>query len=176
MTDDEKTYIWIARWEEFQHYKPERDRPPAFIKDYPKQLDDDRYRDLTLHLRGLLASLRQAFSKAGAKLELDRSKLSARVGATVYQRDLERLNHAGFIEFISRATLEWRLEKLYARARPRAREEEESKDSSKTARARAPYNGARSRSKEVPPPPAVPCPECGVGGGYHVTDCSKAKP
>jgi hypothetical protein len=117
----EQLYVWIVRWAEFQHYTPERDRAPAWIKDYTRQLDDDRYLDLTLHQRGLLADLRLAFSKARADLELDRSRLSARLGATVYQRDLEALNHAGFIEFISRETLEQRLDLLYSRSRPRAR-------------------------------------------------------
>jgi hypothetical protein len=37
MKQDPKTrgqYIWIARWGDFQHYAPRRDRGPAWIKDY----------------------------------------------------------------------------------------------------------------------------------------------
>ena len=122
-------YLWIARWREFQHYKPEPGRVPFWIKDYMKQLDADRYRSLTLAQRGLLASLRQAFSKAEAKLTCDRSKLSARLGATVYQRDLDALNHAGYIEVISRATLDRRLEEVYSCSRPeKEKEKEKEKD------------------------------------------------
>jgi hypothetical protein len=137
-------FIWISRWEEFQHYAPERDRPPAWIKEYTKQLDDDRYRDLTQHQRGLLASLRLAFSKARADMKLDRGKLSARIGATVYQRDLDALNHAGFIELISREVLDQRLDHLYRssspRARPLARREVE-KDREEEALPREVYEG-----------------------------------
>lgn len=125
----EQLYIWIVRWGDFQHYASERDRAPAWIKTYTKQLDDDRYLDLSPTQRALLADLRLAFSRARAELRLDRKRLTLRLSMTVYQRDLEALNHAGFIDFCSREVLDQRLEKFYSnsspRARPRTRREEE---------------------------------------------------
>lgn len=55
-------YVWITRWDEFQHYKPERDRAPAWIKDYTKQMNDDRYLRLTDRQRALLRDLRDVFA------------------------------------------------------------------------------------------------------------------
>jgi hypothetical protein len=147
--DDSARYLWPARWDEFQHYPPEPDRGPAWIKNYAKQLDDDAYLDLTLAQRGLLADLRLEFSKARARLRLDRRRLTLRLGATVYQRDLQALNQAGFLEIISRATLEQRLEQLYSRSSPRAR-----------PRSRGEVEGLKDleptdRSKTTPPKPPV---------------------
>lgn len=130
-------YIWISRWEDFQHYKPERDRAPAWVKMYTKQLDDDRYLDLNPTQRGLLADLRLEFSRARAELRLNRRRLTLRLGMTVYQRDIDRLNHAGFIDLISRETLEQRLDLLYRNssphARPRARREGEEEEEVETS-------------------------------------------
>lgn len=130
----DERYIWISRWEVFQHYQPERDRAPAWIKTYGKQLDDDRYLDLNLTQRGLLADLRLEFSRARAELRLDRRRLSIRLGATVYLKDLESLNHAGLIDFVSREALDQRLEQLYSGsrvARARSEQEEEQEQESK---------------------------------------------
>lgn len=124
-------YIWISRWEEFQHYRPERDRAPAWIKSYTKQLDDDRYLDLSSADRGLLSDLRAEFARARSRLLADRKRLSSRLGATVYQRQLDSLNRAGFIEFISRPTLEKRLEQLYSSPRARVEVEKEKESTSK---------------------------------------------
>lgn len=122
-------WIWICRWEDFQHYRPERDRAPAWIKSYTKQLDDDRYRRLSLHQRGVLDSLRIAFAQAHGKLSADTRQLSYRVGGRVAVVQLKALCDAGLIAIVSRDVLEQRLEALYNKssphARPRAREEGE---------------------------------------------------
>lgn len=122
-------YVWISRWSDFQHYKPERDRPPAWIKAYTKQLDDDTYLELTGTQRAILHDLRSAFARSHGKLAADTRRLSARIGLQVTSRTLERLNHAGFIELLSRETLDQRLDELYGNSsphtRPRARIEGE---------------------------------------------------
>ncbi len=119
MTTD--LYVWISRWPDFQHYKPERDRAPAWIKAYTRQLDDSRYLDLSTHARGLLHDLRMAFARAHGELPMNTRQISHRVHSRVTKAQLEALNHAGFIEFLSREVLEHRLEQLYTGSSPRAR-------------------------------------------------------
>lgn len=114
-------FVWITRWPDFQHYKPERDRAPAWIKCYTRQLDDSRYLDLSTHARGLLHDLRMAFARAHGELPKNTRQLSHRVHSRVTTAQLEALNHAGFIEFVSREVLEHRLELLYSASSPRAR-------------------------------------------------------
>lgn len=132
---DTREYIWISRWEEFQHYKPERDRAPAWIKAYTKPLDDDRYLKLSTHSRGLLHDLRMAFARAHGELPMNTRQLSHRLHYRVTTPHIELLNHAGFIDILSRQTLEQRLEELYSdsspRARPRAHREVEREEEPK---------------------------------------------
>lgn len=122
-------WIWITRWEEFQHYTPERDRAPAWIKTYTRQLDDDRYLDLSAYARAVLHDLRMMFARSLGKLTTDTRQLSGRAGYKITTPALESLVHAGLIEVCSREVLEERLDQLYSRssprARPRAREEVE---------------------------------------------------
>lgn len=118
-------WIWISRWQEFQHYKHDRGKVPAWIKQYTRQLDDDRYLDLAAGERALLSDLRAEFARARSELKADRKRLSNRIGTTVYQRQLDRLVDAGFIEIISRDVLEKRLEHLYGGSSPEVEEEEE---------------------------------------------------
>jgi hypothetical protein len=128
---NEQAYIWIVRWGDFQHYAPERDRAPAWIKNYTKQHDDERYTDLTLRRRAVLHDLRLAFARASGLLRCDTQKISGRILAQVRVDDIKALSDAGFIQLVSREVLEARLEDLYSRsrqpssprARPRAREE-----------------------------------------------------
>lgn len=140
-------WIWVSRWEDFQHYRPDPHRAPAWIKSYTKQLDDDEYRSLTPVQRALLHDLRLAFAKAHGKLSTGTRQvrgstataprqhhesitrgtrqLSQRLGYRVTTASLEALRHAGFIEFVSRETLEHRLEKLYSPPRARVEVEKE---------------------------------------------------
>jgi hypothetical protein len=125
-------YIWITRWESFQHYKPERDRAPAWVKLYTKQLSDDTYLNLTAVQRALLHDLRMEFARAHHKLTTDTRRLSHRIGYRVTRASLDALNHAGFMEYCSRATLDRRLDEFYSNssphARPRARKEGEGEE------------------------------------------------
>jgi len=121
-------YIWIYRWQDFQHYRPERDRAPAWIKDYTKQLDDERYLELSAFQRGVLHDLRIAFARTFGRLSTDTRQLSDRLGLRLTRVTLDALSDAGFIEFCSRATLERRLEEVYSSPRARVEGEEELED------------------------------------------------
>ena len=122
---NEPLYIWIVRWDDFQHYAPERDRAPAWIKAYTKQHDEDGYRALTAPQRAVLHDLRIAFARARGRLTRDTRALSQRIALRVTNATLETLNHEGFIEFLSRADLDQRLELFYtSRARAPAHQEE----------------------------------------------------
>jgi len=144
----DRDWIWISRWQDFQHYQPERDRPPAWIKTYPKQLDDWRYLQLTNRQRALLADLRQMFATSQAQLRHDRGTIEARRQAETRHADLEALNHAGFIEFLSRDALDAALEKLYASRAPARSRREVLRTSKEGASARA---GKRSRDAPQTP-------------------------
>lgn len=122
----ERLWIWVPKWEDFQHYKPERDRPPAWIKSYTRQLDDDRFLDCSLAARGLLESVRIAFARSSGRLPSDTRGLSRRIGAKVTNAQIAALCDAGLLEVVSRPTLELRLEAFYAsRARARVHQGEE---------------------------------------------------
>lgn len=184
-------WIWIVRWPEFQHYTPERDRAPAWIKDYPRQLDDARYLRLTDRQRALLGDLRRVFATMRGRLPDDAAMIARRRGRQTRDVDLEALSHAGLIEFCSRQVLDQRLEKLYAsRARPRAREEVEGEEERSTPlppQAGEPLSRATDDNGTVPATlgaeleqaieqaaDAKPCLVCGepVRPGYRCPSCN----
>ena len=155
MNDDDR-WIWISRWEEFQHYKPERDRGPAWLKTYVKQLSDSRYLNLTDRQRALLHDLRMIFAMTSCRVPYGNVTGTSREShgnatgqsrerhgnATAVSRyrhrqtfrsDMDALNHAGFIEYLSRDGLENRLDLLYAsRAPARSKEKEVEKEEEQT--------------------------------------------
>jgi hypothetical protein len=152
----DERYIWVSRWDEFQHYEHESHRAPAWIKQYTRRLDDDRYLDLKPGERALLHDLRAEFARARSELRADPKRLSRRLGTTVYQRQLETLNQAGFIELLSRPALEHRLERLYSRPRAEVEEEVEKEEEPKAVPvprppARTPANGTASEPETVKP-------------------------
>ncbi len=124
-TDDSRTYVWISRWGDFQHYKPERDRGPAWIKDYTKQMLDASYLQLSDRQRALLRDLRDVFAMTAGRVPDDSAVIARYRHQQTRRADLDRLNDAGFIQFVSRATLDQRLEKLYASRAPARSSEEE---------------------------------------------------
>ncbi len=101
MSDD--LYILIPGWREFQHYKH---RDPTWIKNYPRLLSHDAYSDLTFAQRGILHGLWMEYARSQRRLRGDTATLTRRLGQRVTKRDIERLNHAGFIQLIASAQLE----------------------------------------------------------------------
>lgn len=112
MTDE--VYIWIAKWKQFQHYKPDPERGPKWIKDYTAQLDDTRYLDLTDRQRALLRDIRDVFATYRGRLPYDTRTITRERHSQTRDADLKALNHAGFLDIISRETLEQRLEEFYS--------------------------------------------------------------
>jgi hypothetical protein len=126
---DARKWLWITRWDEFQHYPPEPDRGPSWIKDYTKQLRDVRYLNLSDRQRALLSDLRRVFAVMFPWVPRDVAVIARQRGRQTFRADLEALNKAGFIEFCSRPTLERRLEEFYAsRAPARSRRSKKEKD------------------------------------------------
>lgn len=102
----EQRYITVPNWTGptgFQHYK---DRDPKWIKNYTRLLMKDEYRKLTFKQRGLLHGIWLAFASSGGKLGASPAQLGRILGEeTVRTRDIEALNHAGFIEFLASGAL-----------------------------------------------------------------------
>ena len=92
-------WIVIPRWDEFQHRDMARSTVPPWIKTYTKLMADDEFLALSFHLRGLLVSLWLEYAAARRQLSGSTVALTRRLGQRVTIRDLESLNHAGFIEF-----------------------------------------------------------------------------
>lgn len=147
-------WIWISRWEDFQHYQPERDRAPAWIKQYTKQLDDDRYTDLSPRRRALLNDLRVAFARTSGRLRATTQVLSKRTLSRVFSSDLRALNDAGFIEFVSRPMLEERLERVYASRAP-ARSKDSSRRETAVKASKGPNGREATPETEEPDLPAA---------------------
>lgn len=96
------SYIHIRNWDLYQHPDVTRNRKHGapWIKDYTAQDDDDDYRSLTLAEQGLLHCLRRAYARRkGRGMPSDTRSISGIVAAQVTRKQLERLNHAGFIVF-----------------------------------------------------------------------------
>jgi hypothetical protein len=109
-------YIVIPKWDGpdgFQHYK---NRDPIWIKAYTRLLSDQAFLDLTYHQRGLLLSIWLEYARSNRQLRDGNATttrqtrdshvtLTRQLGHRVTTRDLEALNHAGFIEFSASAPL-----------------------------------------------------------------------
>lgn len=121
----DEDFIWLSRWETFQHYKPDPERGPKWIKTHTAQLADSRYLDLTDRQRALLHDLRMMFATFRGRVPCDAPMIARHRGRHTRDVDLDSLNHAGLVEFVSRATLERRLEQLYSRSRAEVEVEKE---------------------------------------------------
>ena len=140
-------YIWIPRWRDFQHYKPDPERGPAWIKTHTAQLNDDRYLDLTDRQRALLHDLRMMFATFRGRLRHDAPTIARHRNTQTRHADLVSLNHAGLIEVISRETLEQRLDQLYSRSRAEVEVEVEKKNPSLPT---STYNAANGQPAHLP--------------------------
>jgi hypothetical protein len=101
-------WIVVPNWERFQHYGTAR--RPIWIKNYTALIRKSEYRDLTLSDRGLLHGIWLAYAEYEGRL---RPKEVAEVihrpdGTRTPRahklhtfRTIERLNHAGFLDFVA---------------------------------------------------------------------------
>jgi hypothetical protein len=106
MNDD--LYIWVNRWPDFQTFQKKRNKPwaPPWIRTYTKLLDDKAYQDLPPETRSLLHGLWMLFARSRLTLPKDTRHLSRNLHQRVLTQQLDRLNHAGFIDFCSGTVLE----------------------------------------------------------------------
>src|SRR6266498_1046942 len=106
-------WIHVRNWRDFQHYK---ERDPTWIKVYARLMHDDNYLSLTGHQRAVLLGLWLEYASSDGQLLLNTRSLSSRLQLRVSSRQLEALNHAGFIRFSASRPLALR----YQRASPEA--------------------------------------------------------
>jgi len=97
-------YISVRNWRRFQHYDPSK-RNILWIKNYTEILNDDAYRDLSAGCRAVLHGIWLEYASSRCRLRMDSVSITRRLGMKVSRRQLEALNHAGFIDFVASASL-----------------------------------------------------------------------
>jgi hypothetical protein len=103
VTQPARRFIHVPDWDRFQHrdVTRNRDHPAPWIKDLTQQLREPKWLELNYAERGLLQSLRLEYAaNRGRGLPDSTSTLTRLLGWRVYRSQLERLNKAGFIEFL----------------------------------------------------------------------------
>ncbi len=121
MSEPER-WIIIPNWPRFQHYK---ERRPVWIKAYTELLADRAYLKLTLRQRGLLHGLWLAYAASGLDLGSSAAQVGRVLGEpTVRTRDIEALNHAGFITLSASKPLAERYQDASPEPRTKNLEEE----------------------------------------------------
>jgi hypothetical protein len=121
-------WIWVNRWPEFQHYKPDPERGPAWIKTHTAQLSDDRYLKLTDRQRALLHDLRMLFATFRGRLAYDRAMIARQRNLQTRDEDLNTLIQAGLLVILSRASLDHALEQFYSNSRAEKKKRREELD------------------------------------------------
>jgi len=96
MTDEQ--WIVIRNWNRYQHYT---DRNPPWIKNHLDLLHNDGYLELTAHQRAVLHGLWLIYASAHCQVRVNTLSLTRQLGIRVSSRQLEALNHAGFIDFVA---------------------------------------------------------------------------
>lgn len=97
-------WISVVGWRKFQHYDPEK-RVPPWIKNHTDLMANDEYLALTEHRALMLHRLWLEYASSRCELADDTLRLSRRLGMKVTRRDLESLNHAGFIDIVASKAL-----------------------------------------------------------------------
>lgn len=124
-------WIIVRKWNEFQHYT---DREPPWIKNYTRLLSDPNYLSLTPHQCAVLHRLWLEYARSSCQLRANTASLSRQLGLRVSSRQLEALNHAGFIEFSASGPLAPR-----ARSRETETEKEQVQDQKPASQAVVQY-------------------------------------
>jgi hypothetical protein len=102
----EHQWIWVSRWEDFQHYQHSDGKVPAWTKSYTQLVNDEAYLNLSSHLRAVLHGVWLSFASARCHLGAETSSLSSRLRLRVMTRDIYSLCDAGFIQVCSREALD----------------------------------------------------------------------
>ena len=94
----DELWIEVVGWHRFQHYS---DRDPPWIKNYLALLHDHNYLSLTAHQRAVLHGLWILYASARCQVPVNTASLTRQLALRVSSRQLEALNHAGFIRFVA---------------------------------------------------------------------------
>jgi hypothetical protein len=97
-------WIVVNNWERFQHLDVTRSGSgsPVWIKNYTRLMNDDDYLALSPNRVAILHRLWLEYASSSARVRADTRWLSRRLFLRVTTKDLEALNHAGFISFSTR--------------------------------------------------------------------------
>lgn len=126
----EDVFIWVNRWDEFQTFQKKRGKPwaPPWVKLYVGLLDQPAWIALPPETRSLLVGIWALFARSSGTLTKDTRNLSRQLSQRVTERQLERLNDAGFLDFCSGTVLEQRRSAFWNRSvREENRREENTK-------------------------------------------------
>ena len=91
-------WIEIVDWDRFQHYK---NRNPPWIKNYLELLHNHNYLSLPPATQALLHKLWLLYASTRRTIPLDTRYVSRAVQQRVTNKQLESLNHAGFIRIVA---------------------------------------------------------------------------
>lgn len=97
MADDR--WIEVPNWDLFQHPDAARSGVLPWIKVYTRLMSHPDFLDLTFAERGLLLSIWLEYATSRAALREHAGSMTRQLGQKVDQRALNRLNHAGFVQF-----------------------------------------------------------------------------
>jgi hypothetical protein len=153
-------WISVRNWRKFQHYDPAK-RVPPWIKNNTDLMSNDGYLTLTVSRALMLHRLWLEYASSRCELSDDTLLLSRRLAMKVTRRDLEALNHAGFIAIVaSKALAEGYHDASASRARVETETEEEKEPKAVTSkedatRALAETNGLGSQDQIDPTEPRV---------------------
>jgi len=104
-------WIVVRNWERFQHPDAARSQVPPWIKVYTELLSDPAFLGLSLRRRGILVCIWIEYARSRRRLPANTRHLYQQLASNtatdpsasptdrITARDLEALNHAGFIEF-----------------------------------------------------------------------------
>ena len=92
---DEKSYIEVVGWEQFQHYKSHN---PSWIKLYQKLLSNYSFRALPDHEKYLLIAIWLMAARSQNRTRLDEKDIKAIAGIKSKRFNLSGLVGAGFIK------------------------------------------------------------------------------
>jgi hypothetical protein len=94
-------WIAIRGWDRFQHRDVLRgEGVPPWIKVYTRLHHNDAWMTLSGHRRAILLGLWIEYAQSRKDLAENTAELSRKLALRVTTRDLEALNHAGFIDFL----------------------------------------------------------------------------
>lgn len=166
----EGNYIWVNNWDHYQRWERKRGRKwrPSWVKLWHSLWDNQDFLDLPIPTRMLLVGLFYAFSMTHGDLPNNTRTLSRILDQRVTNKQLELLNHAGFISFCSRTVRE-QLWNTFMNGSPLDVDVDVDVD------VEPPYPPQKRGNKPSKKNTNTTCPNCDLGGGHHLADCPQVR-